>query len=216
MSIKLLHSVAHELEQEQIPLGEALAQSLRGALAQATIYKTMKKEGFTLFMPNPEDDEQLGWWDVVGGADLVAVKYHNGAYRVLLIDAKSDRTVHTMSHTAPKGKVYIQSQSFADFQHPSQREAVYTIAADAIELTIQGVQQRHYSTDPQAQRDALYDKLQYARVQRIEMYIPTSQSDLTHMAEFTDSGNSTSMIHQLEIIMSKKVSIPMFSLLPRT
>jgi hypothetical protein len=73
------------LANQDIPLGREMIKLLDGARAQAAMMRFLEDQGYTVYVPDPEDPKEIVQWDIRAGIDFIAVSPDGSVY---MIDTK--------------------------------------------------------------------------------------------------------------------------------
>lgn len=196
-SVAHFSNVMRLLEERRHPLGERMSEKLRGAMAHTALYKILRNDGFMVFMPDPESPTQVALWDLIASADLIAIKYHEGKYRMLVLDAKSDTNPNISG-------IMLRHRPLDIFQDsPLHVQAAFDIASQVVEQTIQRKLRFDESKNLRFPRtyDDYYKTMQYGRIQAADVTIPTHPQQMSAKAEVKNDAIITRFHTRLEAFM---------------
>jgi hypothetical protein len=87
-SATILREILYAFHEQDVAFGTDALNLYHSALAQAAVMNVLKKDGYIVYAPDPENMEEVTSWDVNGGVDFVAIHKEEKGCTIHLIDVK--------------------------------------------------------------------------------------------------------------------------------
>lgn len=157
-------------------LKDILASQLRGAQAQAGLMRLLTDYGWTVYVPDVKNAEEMKTWDVQGDVDLVVWK--PGLRKLLLINSKGRAA---MGEGADRKQRHVAEVEHYPFDESSPRAPIHY-----------GIMQQVRNSLKSEGHTGLPEKVTWLRVT-----IPTDRDYLSSTGVITDQHIQKSILDQL-------------------